>query len=90
MNSSEYTGSQVGQSCSYASLSQYNRGTGGTNPPVPAGNVSGQYIVPEYSLPGYGTLTRSPMSCSGYANISNAYGAKSGSCNTKYVTKLCQ
>jgi hypothetical protein len=88
---SEYNNSAVnGASCSYANLSHYNQGC--AKAPAPsANNVCGMYIVPTYSAPGYNTLTHGGApSCSGYFNIKGAYGANAGSCNTRYVQKLCQ
>ena len=89
---SEYTNSTVnGSGCSYAILARYNNGSQGMSPPVPATTVSGVYIVPQYSAPGYNTLSHGAApSCSGYFNIQNAYGANACSCATKYVQKLCQ
>ena len=88
--SSEYTGQNI-QSCAYAKLATYNKG-GGLGPKmVSATATSGQYIVPAYSASGYNTLTSKVPSCSGYRDISNAYGSGSGgACNQKYVTRLCQ
>jgi hypothetical protein len=89
---SEYYNSSVnGLSCSYATLAHYNNGSAGMRPPVPATTVSGKYIVPTWSAPGYNTLMHNDVpSCSGYFNIQAAYGKDAGSCSTKYVTKLCQ
>lgn len=89
---SEYNNSTVsGPSCSYANLSNYNNGSQGMSPPVPATTVTGKYIVPTYSSPGYNTLSHNAApSCSGYFNIQSAYGANAGGCSTKYVQKLCQ
>ena len=89
--SSEYNNTTVGgPSCSYASLSNYNNGSQGMSPPIPATTVVGKYIVPSYSPPGYATLTSKIPTCSGYRNINSAYGADaSGGCSTRYVTKLC-
>jgi len=88
----EYNNTAVnGLSCSYTTLNRYNNGSKGMNPPVPATTVSGKYIVPTYSSPGYNTLMHnSAPSCSGYFNIEGAYGKDAGSCSTKYVAKLCQ
>ena len=89
----EYNNNSVaGSSCSYANLSNYNNGSQGTNPPVSASVISGVYVVPEYSSPGYNTLSHNSNgpSCSGYFNIQNAYGANANNCSTKYVQKLCQ
>jgi len=80
-----------GSSCSYATLSHYNNGSKGMQPPVPRGTTSGAYIVPAYGAPGYGTLMHGAApSCSGFFNISDAYKSNGGNCNTKFVKKLCQ
>lgn len=91
MSNSEYNNTSVtGSSCSYANLSHYNKSwPGQVQPSVPAGNVSGSYIVPSYGAPGYQTLTSDKPSCSGYFGISNAYGNMGKSCGTKFVSKLC-
>lgn len=88
----ESNGSLVGgSSCSYATLSHYNHGSKGMQPPVPKGTVSGAYIVPSYGAPGYGTLMHGAApSCSGYFDIGDAYKNKGGNCNQQYVRKLCQ
>ena len=94
----ESNGSMVGgSSCSYASLSNYNNGSRGMNPPIPVpkGTTSGHYIVPivpAFGAPGYGTLMHGATpSCSGFFNIQDAYKVdEKGNCNQKYVRKLCQ
>jgi len=89
---SEYNNSTVGGvGCSYATLSNYNTGNKGVKPAMQATNVTGKYIVPNYSAPGYNTLSHdSAPTCSGYFNIQGAYGGNGGSCGTKYVQSLCQ
>lgn len=89
---SEYNNTTVGGfGCSYATLSNYNNGNQGVRPAMPASSVSGHYIVPSYSAPGYDTLSHgSAPSCSGYFSVQNAYGGKDGSCGTNYVQNLCQ
>jgi hypothetical protein len=91
---SEYNNTTVnGSSCSYANLSNYNNGNQGMmRPPIPATTVVGQYIVPNYSSPGYNTLSHdSAPSCAGYFNIQSAYGGNgSQGCGTQYVSSLCQ
>lgn len=78
-----------GNSCSYATLSNYNNGMQG--PRLRKGDVSGSFVVPSYSAPGYMTLTHGvPNSCGGYFDINDAYKSKGGSCNTQFVRKLCQ
>lgn len=78
-----------GSGCSYATLSHYNNGSQGMQPPRPAGTVTGAYIVPSYGAPGYNTLQYEPT-CSGYPTIGQAYHSKGGNCNQQYVRKLCQ
>jgi len=89
---SEYNNSTVGGvGCSYASLSSYNNGNKGVRPAMQATNVSGKYVVPSYSAPGYNTLSHNVApTCSGYFSIQAAYGGNGGSCGTKYVQSLCQ
>lgn len=79
--------------CSYATLSHYNKSMPGetSRPPIPAGTVSGHYIVPVWGASGYDVLTGNGVgSCSGYFSIESAYGKNAGQCNQKYTTKLCQ
>ena len=89
---SETTEPSVGApACAYATLAKYNQGSVGMKPQVTPGTVSGHYIVPSYSAPGYNTLThgRTAPSCSGFFNITNAYKGAEGACNQKFVRKLC-
>jgi len=88
---SEYSGPSVsGSSCAYVDLHNYNNQWQGKNQPaIPKGNVTGHYIVPQYGMPGYSTLTSKKPSCSGYFGISNAYGHFGKSCGTKFVSSLC-
>ena len=91
-NRHEHNSSHVGgNSCSYATLSHYNNGSQGMNPPLPKQNVSGSYIVPVYGTIGYDALTfpDSPCSCSGYPGIETAYGPNALKCNTKYAHMPC-
>jgi hypothetical protein len=95
-------GPNVGAGCNYAQLGAYNLGFRGIRPPVPLTSVSGYYVVPAYSAPGYDTLTHGPPGggCCGsgsggnYFNIGRAYGQSAGSgsgfCNTKYMGSICQ
>ncbi len=86
-------------STQYAMLGAYNGGKcmRGIRPPVPTTNVSGVYIVPAYSAPGYDTLQHgsSDDGCGGassstYFTIGKAYGYGAGSCNTQYMGSICQ
>ncbi len=85
-------GSNVGSGYNYAQLGAYNLGFRGIRPPVPLTSVSGYYVVPAYSAPGYDTLTHGPPGCNGgnYFNIGQAYGQGAGNCNTKYTGSICQ
>ncbi len=87
-------GPNMGAGCSYAQLGTYNVGFKGIKPPVPMTSVSGYYVVPAYSAPGYDTLTHGtlPNGCGSggnYFNIGRAYGSSAGNCNTKYMGSLC-
>lgn len=88
----DHHGSTVSSnSCSYATLSNYNHRNQGTSPPLRKGDVSGSYVVPSYGAPGYDTLSHGVAhSCSGYFDVNDAYKSKGGSCNTQFVRKLCQ
>jgi len=59
--------------------------------PMPKGAkvVTGKYVVPNYGMPGYDTLSRGGGSCAGYYTIKSAYGKGAGKCNQAYVTSLC-
>ena len=85
-------GPNVGAGCNYAQLGAYNLGFRGIRPPVPLTSVSGYYVVPAYSAPGYDTLTHGGGSGGNYFSIGQAYGQGSGSgfCNTKYMGSICQ
>jgi hypothetical protein len=85
-------GPNVGAGGNYAQLGAYNLGFSGIRPPVPLTAVSGYYVVPSYTAPGYDTLTHgsSGDSAGNYFNINRAYGAGSNSCNTQYMGSLCQ
>jgi hypothetical protein len=89
MSQYETAVSPYGPSCAYSTLATYNTPSGIA---VPRTQVSGRYIVPSFSPPGYSTLTgNSAPGCTGYFNIMKAYGCgPDGSCNQQYVTSLCQ
>ena len=89
----EYNNSTVGAACGYSTLSHYNNG-GPPGVPVPdyVRGVSDRYVVPEYGLGfGYNALThgQNAGTCSGFFNITNAYGRNANNCNTRYVQTLC-
>lgn len=86
---SEYTNtSTAGAPCSYADLGNYNADY---SMAVPAQGkvITGKYMVPQWDAISYESLTAPVPSCSGYSNISNAYGKNAGSCQTSYKTSLC-
>jgi hypothetical protein len=92
---SEYSNQTVGSACSFATLNTYNHGMkNGLMNQVPAPmnslQTSGVYIVPNYTAPGYDTLTKGGSSCSGFLNITDAYGKNAQKCSQKYLKKICQ
>ena len=79
-----------GAGCNYHSLCTYN--TGGQMAPMPknAKNVIGHFVVPQWGVISNDALTHGGVgSCSGYFNITSAYGKGAGKCNQAYVTSLC-
>jgi hypothetical protein len=95
---SEYSNQTVGSACSFATLATYNNAntnnSSGMMNQVQAQrsqiNTSGLYIVPDYAAPGYDTLTKGGSSCSGFLNITDAYGIDADKCSQKYLKKICQ
>lgn len=88
MSNYESANSVNGPACAYAQLGRYNSPSGIA---VPRSVVTGKYIVPDFSAPGYDTLTgRGNPSCTGYFNIQRAYGSADGACDQRYITSLCQ
>ena len=97
---SNYGYQQASAGCSqYNTLGAYNGSQcmRGIQPPVPTTNVSGFYIVPAYSAPGYNTLQHGGgsdgcggTSSSAYFQIGQAYGYGAGNCNTQYMGSICQ
>jgi hypothetical protein len=89
MSNADYNNySAGGAACSYSNLSNY---TANYSMTVPAQGkvITGQYIVPTWSPIAYDSLTSKVPSCSGYSDITNAYGKDAGSCQTTYRTSLC-
>ena len=83
-----------GNSCSYVNLSNYNSSSAGTMGHPDSGSrstVTGSYVVPNYGAIGYSALTHdsSVPSCSGYFNITSAYGQNADTCNTTYSMSPC-
>jgi hypothetical protein len=77
-----------GAACSYAALGSYNDGYS-MNVAPQGKQVSGMYIVPQWSAISYDSLTSAVPSCNGYYDITKAYGSDAGSCQTTYRTSLC-
>lgn len=80
--------------CNYARLGTYIAGFKGIRPPIPMTTVSGYYVVPNYSAPGYDALTHGPTggcgeSSNGYFQIGKAYGYGANNCTTTYSASLC-
>ena len=73
------------QNCGYSSLANYNS----TAAPKTQPNTEGRMIVPAWGSIGYDALIHGGGGCGNYANINSAYGSESGSCNQKYLKKLC-
>jgi hypothetical protein len=85
-------GPNTGGGC-YAQLGTYNQGFQGVRPPVPYTSVSGYYVVPAYSAPGYDTLTHGSQeggSGGNYFTIGRAYGTGGSGCSQKYMGSICQ
>lgn len=75
-------------SCSYAPLGNYTADYS-MGVPVQGKVVTGKYIVPVFEGISYNSLTSEVPSCSGYADINQAYGKGAGNCQTTYRTSLC-
>ena len=78
--------------CNYSRLGGYRYG--GIRAPVPTSTVTGYYVVPNYSAPGYSALTHGPTggcgdSSNGYFQIGKAYGYGANNCSTTYSASLC-
>lgn len=95
---SSYTSGIVGPQANnnYATLGGYNSCSAGIRPPIPMTTVTGYYVVPGYSSPGYDTFSHGVDGCASgrnYFQIGKAYGNGGngcGGCNTKYMVSLCQ
>lgn len=87
--SGDYNNFSAGSSsCAYAPLGNYNNNY--SMGVAPQGKMSsGSYIVPAWGAIGYDSLTSQVPNCSGYYNITGAYGADAGSCQTTYRTSMC-
>lgn len=80
--------SSAGASCAYAALSQYTNDYS-LGVPFQGKLTNGAYLVPTWGAIGYDSLTSKIPSCSGYSDITGAYGADAGNCQTTYRTSLC-
>ena len=86
--SREYSASIVSSKSAcggYAPLGNYN----GISTLVPhRSGKSGAQIVPAFGNTGYNSLQLGG-GCGGYPGVMDAYGQNAGSCNTKYVQRMC-
>jgi hypothetical protein len=60
--------------------------------PVPSTLVSGYYVIPSYTAPGYDALTHGSSGSGGYFKIGPAYGYGCGAGNydtANYVSSIC-
>jgi hypothetical protein len=81
---------------SYAMASSTNANSSVSSPNFST-SVSGYYVVPSYSAPGYDTLTHGQDVQHGgkYFQINRAYGSNNNSSNcaafgnTQYMSKMC-
>jgi hypothetical protein len=56
-----------------------------------ATSVSNVMIIPQFGNPGnYAISDSTETSCSGYRNITEAYGKNADNCNTKFVQRITQ
>lgn len=74
--------------CDFASLGNYSADYS-MNVPNVGKTTSGVYTVPAWDAISYDSLTSKVPSCSGYSNITSAYGSGAGACNTKFVKATC-
>ena len=89
----EYSSATVNApGCSYSNLTKYNMVSQSMSPPLPNGNVTGYYIVPNYNpRPSYDTLIKGGCGgCAAYPSIVSAYGEGADCCNTQYTKVCCQ
>ena len=97
-NGREYTNTvgPAGTTMSYTHLEKYNPPTnalgnnGNTGSPFvgPNNSQGPYYIVPNFSAVTYDALTHGLTPTVGYFNITSAYGAGAGSCNTQYKLRM--
>ena len=76
---------------SYSHLGSYTTGCNKCiKYPLPASTVSGYYVVPNYSTPGFSSLTHGvDDNPTEYFQIGKAYGVGSNKCVTTYSASLC-
>jgi hypothetical protein len=76
--------------CNYTILQSYNAPYQMGVPPQTNKVITGNYIVPSFGGFGYDSLTSKVSNCSGYSDITSAYGGDAaGRCQTTYTTTLC-
>ncbi len=88
--------SPAGPVLSYSHLEKYNAPTnalgnnGSTGSPFvgPNNSTSMSYVVPEFRAITYDALTHGLAPTTGYFNITSAYGAGAGNCNTQYKLRM--
>lgn len=88
MSGHEYRASIVSSKSAcggYSQLGTYN--TGSELLPNRSGKI-GVQVVPGWGSPGYNVLQLGG-GCGGYPDVMNAYGQTAGSCNTKFVQRMC-
>ncbi len=86
--SSDYVNQSGSAGCNYTKLQSYNTPYQ-MGVPFQGKVVTGRMIVPTWNAVGYDSLTSQVSNCSGYNDISSAYGADAGNCQTTYTTSLC-
>ena len=85
---SHYTDpANVGPSCTYATLSNYNQ-VNNPQPTVARGTVIGKQVVPSWGGISYDTFGKNP-NCSGYKTIGETNMGNGLSCNQQYATVAC-
>ena len=90
----EYSGSSPNASA-YSTLGSYNSSCYGNNvsAPVPSQAPSmAVQVIPQFSAPGYATLTHdnAPSCGNGYFGLAQAYPAASAGKCTSFAARLCK
>jgi len=73
----------------YAQLGKGYNSSGPAGIPVNTKAPTGQMIVPVYKAIGYDALINAKKYTGTHFNITNAYGARAGSCGQQYLPKTC-